>query len=121
MKNKFIGEIVITIILLGLLSLFFNPVGLFMPQQMHALMIPTLIIVFIIFLGFLWKEKSSDERESLHKFIASRFAYFAAVTTLMIGIIIENNQHALDSWLVVTVCIMLLAKILGLVYGYFKH
>ena len=121
MKNKFIGEIVITIILLGLLSLFFNPVGLFMPQQMHALMIPTLIIVFIIFLGFLWKEKSDDERESLHKLIASRFAYFAAVTTLMIGIIIENNQHALDPWLVVTVCIMLLAKILGLVYGYFKH
>jgi predicted permease len=121
MKNNFLGEIIISIILIGLLSLFFNPIGLLMPQTMHGLMIPTLIIVSIILLGLLWKEKSGDERENLHKYIASRFSYFAAVVTLIIAIIVENNQHALDPWLVIIVCVMLLAKIGGLMYGYLKH
>lgn len=121
MKNKFVGEIIISIILIGLLVFFINPLDLLMPQQMHPLMVPILIVLFIIFTGFLWKETPGDEREQLHKFIASRFAYFAGVSSLILGVIIQSLQHVIDPWLIIAICITLLAKLTGLIYGYFKH
>src|SRR5579872_4851844 len=99
MKNKFLGEIVISLLLLLLLCLFLNPFALWMPSRMHPLMLPTLVVLFIIFCAFLWKEKSNDEREYSHKIIASRFAYFAGVAILIVGIFVENTHHSIDPWL----------------------
>lgn len=121
MKNKFIGEAIISIILIGLLVFFLNPLELMMPKSMHAIMIPLLIVLFIVFTGVMWKETPGDEREQLHKFIASRFAYFAAIATLIIGIVTQSFQKSIDPWLIITICIALLAKIVGLIYGYFTH
>ncbi|MGI8419451.1 MAG: hypothetical protein ACR2LN_02290 [Candidatus Levyibacteriota bacterium] len=121
MKNKFLGEIVISFILIGLLVFFINPLDLLMPQQMHPFMVPLLILLFVIFTSLLWKEKPGDEREQLHKYIAARFSYFAGLVVLIVSIIIESTSGEIDPWLIITVCIMLLAKILGRVYGYMKH
>lgn len=92
-----------------------------MPQPMHMVMVPLLVILFIAFAGFLWKEKAGDERENLHRFIAARFAYFAGVTTVIIGIILQSSHQVIDPWLIITICVMLLAKILGLIYSNLKH
>ena len=121
MKNKFIGEIIISFLLIGLLVFFINPLDLFMPHVLHPFMVPFLILLFVIFAGFLWKEKPGDEREQLHKFIASRFAYFAGILILIIGIIFQSTNEAVDPFLIIAVSVMLLAKILGLVYGKLKH
>jgi uncharacterized membrane protein len=121
MKSNFIGETIISIVLIALLVFFLNPLELMMPQSMHVIMIPLLVVLFIVFAGVLWKETSGDERENLHKFIASRFAYFAAIATLVIGIVMQSFQKAIDPWLIITICVALLAKIAGLIYGYFKH
>lgn len=121
MKNKFVGEIIISLVLIGLLVFFINPLDLLMPQPLHPFMVPFLVVLFIIFAGLLWKETPGDEREQLHKFIASRFAYFAVITTLIIGIIFQSLRSEIDPWLIIAICIALLAKILGLVYGYLKH
>jgi glycerol uptake facilitator-like aquaporin len=121
MKNNFLIETIISLVLIGLLVFFINPLDLLMPQSMHPLMVPLLIILFIVFAGFLWKEMPGDEREQLHKYISSRFAYFAVITALIVGIIVQNFHNKIDPWLIITICIALLAKILGLIYGYFKH
>jgi heme O synthase-like polyprenyltransferase len=121
MKNNFIGEAVISLVLIALLIFFLNPMELWMPQSMHAIMIPLLVILFIVFSGALWKEASGDEREQLHIFIASRFAYFAAIAALVIGIVIQSFQKAIDPWLIVAICVALLAKIAGILYGHIKH
>ena len=121
MKNNFLVEIVLRTGLIGLLIFFTNPLNLLMSPQMHPFMTPVLVLLFIIFAAALWRETPGDEREQLHKFIASRFAYFAAVTVLIIGITYQSLNNAIDPWLVIAICIMLLAKILGLIYGYFKH
>lgn len=121
MKNNFIGEIVISGILLGLLIFFVNPMDITMPEQMHEVMGPVLVIFFAIVLGVGWKEAAGDERENLHKLIASRFAYFAGIAALLTGIIVQSSHNVLDSWLVITVTVMLLAKIVGLIYGYLKR
>jgi len=121
MRNNFIGEAIISIILIALLAFFLNPLELMMPQSMHMIMIPMLVVLFVVFTGVLWRETAGDEREQLHRFIASRFAYFAAIATLVIAIVVESFQKAIDPWLIITLCIALLAKIAGLIYGYFKH
>lgn len=121
MKNNLVGEIIISIILIGLLVFFINPLDLLMPHMLHPFMVPFLIVIFILFTGMLWKETPGDEREQLHKFIASRFSYFAVTTTLIIGVILQSFKGEIDPWLVIALCIALLAKILGLIYGHIKH
>lgn len=121
MKNNLIGETIISLGLIVLLIFFMNPLDLLMPQRMHQLMVPLLVILFILFAAVLWKENLGDEREQLHKFIASRFAYVAGIAILILGIIFESIHTFIDPWLIIAICIMLLAKICGLVYGYLRR
>jgi hypothetical protein len=121
MKGSLIFEIAISVFLILILAVSLEPVSLTMPRQMNTIMVPTLILFLVIFAAFLWKEKPGDERERLHRFMASRFAYFAGITTLVIGIIFQSINHSIDPWLVITAGVILLAKILGLIYGHFKH
>ncbi len=94
---------------------------IFMPHLMHPFMLPLLIILFLALAGFVWKETRGDEREQLHKFIATRFAYFAGITTLFISVCIETLSGNLDIWLVIALCVMLLSKFIGFVYAYIRH
>ncbi len=121
MKNNFTGEIVISLALIGLLVFFVNPLDLLMPHALHPFMVPFLVVLFIIFAGFLWKETPGDERDQMHKFIASRFAYFSVIAALITGIIVQSFRGEIDPWLIIGICIALLAKILGLIYGYIRH
>ena len=121
MKNNFVGEIVISLSLIGLLVFFINPLDLLMPHILHPFMVPFLLALFIIFAGFLWKETPGDEREQLHKFIASRIAYFAVITTLIFGVIFQSFKGEVDPFLIIGICIALLAKIFGLIYSHVKH
>lgn len=121
MKNNFIGEIVISLALIGLLVFFINPFDLLMPQPLHPFMVPFLAALFIIFAGLLWRETPGDEREQFHKIIASRFAYFAVITTLIAGVVFQSFKGEVDPFLIIGICIALLAKILGLIYGHIKH
>lgn len=91
-----------------------------MPQMMHPLMLPLLIILFLVLAGFVWKEIPGDERQQLHKYISTRFAYFAGITVLFIGICIEVHYDSLDIWLVIALCMMLFSKFIGLLYAYWK-
>ncbi len=115
------GEIIISLVLIGLLIFFINPLDFLMPRPLHPFMVPFLVVLFIIFAGFLWKETPGDEREQLHKFIASRFAYFAVITILITGVIFQSFKGTIDPWLIIAICIALLAKILGLIYGHIKY
>ncbi len=121
MRKNFIGEIIISLILIGLLVCFINPLDLLMPQPLHPFMVPFLVVLFIIFAGLLWKEAPGDEREQLHKFIASRFAYFAVIATLIVGVVVQSFKAEVDPFLIIGICIALLAKILGLMYGHIKY
>lgn len=121
MKNSFWGEIILSFLLLGVALFYVKPMYFFMPPMMHPFMIPLLVILFIIFTGFLWKESPGDEREQLHKFIATRFAYFAGISMLFIGICFESLSEHLDIWLIIALSVMVLSKFIGFVYAYFKH
>lgn len=121
MKNNFIGEVIISLSLIGLLVFFIKPLDLIMPLSLHPFMTPFLLILFVVFSGFIWRENPGDEREQLHKYISSRFAYFAAVSVLILAIVIESMNQRIDPWLIIAICVILLAKILGHIYAHIKH
>jgi hypothetical protein len=120
MKNN-LFEILISLVLIGVLVIFANPMVFTMPTEMHVVMGPSLIFLLILFTGIFWKEQKGDERETLHKYIAGRFAYFAGITVLVLAIVLQSLHNVLDSWLVIALAIMLLAKIVGLLYGNYRR
>lgn len=121
MKNSFLQEIIVSLILIVLLILFLNPFGFWMPTILLMMMVLGLAVVFSVFASFIWRENARDEREGLHKMMAGRFAFLAGTATLVIAIIVQSFRHELDFWLVLTLGVMILAKIIGLMYGRTKH
>ena len=117
MKNNFLQEIIVSAVLIVLLILFLNPFELWMPPVLLMMMVLGFVVVFSIFASFIWRENSRDEREGLHKMMAGRIAFLAGTASLVIGIIIQSFRHELDFWLVLTLGIMILAKIIGLIYS----
>jgi|SRR3989344_1575066 len=121
MKNNFPQETIVSGVLIILLVLFLNPFEFWMPPILLMMMVLGLVVVFSLFASFVWRENSKDEREGLHKMMAGRIAFLAGTAVLVIGIIIQSFRHELDVWLVFTLGVMILAKIIGLIYGRIKY
>ena len=116
MKNNFIAEIIIATILIILLILLLDPLGFVMATSMQMMVTAIILIIFISFSAFVWKEKPKDEREVLHNHISSRFAYLSGASILVIAIIYQSFTYTLDPWIVIALIVMILAKIIGSIY-----
>ncbi len=121
MKNNLLQEISISGILIILLVLFLNPFGFWMPTTLLMMMVLGLVVVFALFASFVWRENHRDEREGLHKMMAGRIAYLTGTALLTLGIIVQSLNHELDPWLVFTLTGMIVAKVIGLIYGQIKN
>lgn len=107
-------------LILGIAILFLNPGHLTMPDTMVSMLIITLIISYLTFAAYLFREKSSDEREAVHILTAGRISYLVGVGTLIIGIILQALKHEIDPWLVIALCAMIFSKLLSRIYSHFK-
>lgn len=121
MKNNFLGEMVISSILILLLLFMINPLDFWMPTPANMMFVIALGVFFMIFASFVWKEKSTDERDTLHRGIASRFAYLTGTGLLVVSIIFQSLSHMIDGWLIFILGAMILAKIVGLLYGRIRY
>ena len=120
-NNEFANEVIAALILVLLVGALLNPFNWFMTSPIVMLLILGLVVVFILFTVFIWKEKARDERELLHRTIAGRVAFLAGALVLVIGIIIEGLSHSVDVWLVLTLKVMIFAKIITSIYNYLKN
>lgn len=116
MKYNFVRELIVSFIIIILLIALINPFNLWMPQPMHMFMLVGLAIFFMLFAGVVWKEKAADEREMVHRAAAGRFAYLAGTLVLAVGVIYEGVHHQYDTWLIVTLGVMVLVKIISSIY-----
>lgn len=76
-----------------------------------------LLFIFIVFGVFVWKEKGGDEREQTHRMFAGRVAFLAGAGVLVLGIIVQELQGKLDNWLIYSLVVMILAKVIALKYS----
>jgi len=114
-------EVSISGILIVLLVLFLNPLGFWMPTALLMMMVLGLVVVFSLFASFVWRENHRDEREGLHKMMAGRIAFLIGMALLTLGIIVQSFNHELDPWLVFILAGMIVAKVIGLIYGRIKY
>ncbi len=113
-------ETISAIAILGIAILFLNPGHLTMPDSMQSMLIIGLIISFLTFSAYVFREKSSDEREAIHILTAGRISYLVGVGTLILGIILQALEHEIDPWLVIALCAMVFSKLLSRIYSHFK-
>ena len=121
MKHSFMYELVISAVLIVLIVLFLDPFMLLMPDSFVYVLMVAVILIFVLFSSFVWKEKAHDERDELHKMIAGRIGYLAGVGILIVGVIIETLTSQVDPWLIIALGVMVLAKLAGLIYGRVRH
>lgn len=57
-----------------------------------------------------------DERENYHRLSTSRNAWLAGSGVLIIGLITQALAHSIDPWLVYTLVIMILVKVISRIY-----
>ncbi|HMS22561.1 MAG TPA: hypothetical protein PKA38_02240 [Candidatus Levybacteria bacterium] len=113
-------ETISAIAILGIAILFLNPGHLTMPDSMVSMLIIGLIVSFLTFAAYLFREKSLDEREAVHILTAGRISYLVGVGTLILGIILQALKHEIDPWLVFALCAMVFSKLLSRIYSHFK-
>ncbi len=113
-------ETISAIAILGITILFLNPGHLSMPDSLVSMLIVALIISFLTFAAFLLREKSSDERETVHILTAGRISYLVGVGTLILAIIWQAFNHDIDPWLVIALCAMVFSKLLSRIYSQYK-
>ncbi len=104
-------EIITTFILIGLTIFLLNPWHFWMPDMMMIGGLISLFLAFAIFSGFVLREKVYDERDRMHQALAGRFAFLAGTAVLLLGIMSQGLDHAVDPWLVGALAAMLIAKI----------
>ncbi len=120
MNVIFKKEIILSILILILLGYFLKPVLMPMSSMMEMAAGTTLVLLFALLAGVLLRERAGDEREELHRMFADRFGFLAGAGTLAIITAIQSFRHNVDPWLVGALGVMILAKMVGLVYGGIK-
>lgn len=111
-------ELLVAIVLLGIAILFLNPFHFWMPDMALLLMLGCLLTVFGAFAALILREQAQDEREETHRMRSGRAAFLVGATILVIGIAYQGSTlHVVDSWLVVALCGMVLAKLATRIYS----
>ena len=110
MKNNVIEKVVGAALIVTAMLLL-NPFDFWMPDMMVMGMLASVLVLFGVFASFILRENSRDERDELHRTLAGRNAFLIGSATLIMGIVVQGYQHAIDPWLVITLIVMLVVKI----------
>ena len=116
MKNNYLKEIILSLVLVAIAILLINPFMFWMPTAYAMAIVAVFAIIFFAFAGLVWKEGSGDERENLHKLMAGRIAFLTGTGILVIAIIAQSFTHMIDPWLIAALTGMVLVKIIALAY-----
>lgn len=107
-------KIITPTILLFLIIFLINPFHLWMPGMTEMVLTGFIIFVFGIFSVFFWNESPRDEREVIISLKANKLAFFGGASVLLIGIVVNEIYDSTDHWLLISLGVMVLFKIISL-------
>ena len=110
MKNN-LFHIVTAGILVLFLVLLVDPFMLWMPPMAAMGVLLSTAVLLCIWAGFIMYEKVADERESLHRMHAGRFAYLAGIAILTLALVVQGFSHHIDPWIALTLGVMVIVKL----------
>ncbi len=112
-NNSLVTELGLSALLITIAACFFTPLQtIWMPSMVHSFFLIGLALVFCVFAVFVWKERALDEREEQQRLMTGRIGFLTGAGLLVAGIIIQTLRHELDTWLIITLSGMVLAKLL---------
>lgn len=118
---KLMIEVGIGVAILVILAVFLMPTHLLMPDSMNTLLLLALIVGFLSFIGLIWREQPSDERDQMHMHKAGRGSFFVGATILVIGVLFQALRHDIDPWLIYALAGMVLTKVITRMIQHFRN
>jgi hypothetical protein len=85
-----------------------------MMGEMTALLL--VVILLLVWAGFVMQETAHDEREVLLKMKSGRVAYLSGLGVLMVALIVQGFEHAIDPWIAIALAVMVVAKLVTRLY-----
>jgi uncharacterized membrane protein len=107
-------EILLILLIVILAIVVTDPFSFIMPSSFQMTLTVLLLLIFVIFSVFIWREKTIDEREELHKLRSGKMAFWSGSTILIMGIVYQIFNHNLDNWLIGALVVMVTAKAISL-------
>ncbi len=116
MKIKYLSETSMLIALMATLLACLLPV--FNSGMIGMIVHSLLIILFVAFATFFWRETPKDERDITHQMFAGRVAFFVGVALLLGWMVYQVYiMQTADPVLVMIIVVMVSAKILAHSYS----
>lgn len=94
-----------------------EPTSMSMGEMLSACFFLGLYAVAMSFVG---EGKTVDERETFHRYVATRSALVAGTAVLSIGVLYQLFTHQLDYWLLAGLIAINLVKIISLIYSNYQ-
>jgi len=116
-----LAEIVVSLAFVVLLALKLDPLDLLMPNKVQMSILALLVAAAGLYAGILFRQKARDEREALHLYRASRFAYVAGVALLVLAIVVQSFHGGADPWLFYILAGMVIVKLAILIWSRIRN
>lgn len=118
MKSKFSKEIITAIVFVVLTLLLINPFNFWMLNMVVMYLLAGVIAVFALYVVFMLREKATDERDISHRALSGRVAFLAGSLILIAGVTFQAIwMSGIDEWLVLSLLVMILAKLITRIYS----
>lgn len=108
------------IIVAGVLAFFLlalaDLIPFWMPMMGEMIALLIVVILMLVWAGFVMQETAHDEREVLLKMKSGRIAYLSGLGVLMLALIVQGFAHAIDPWIAIAIAVMVVSKLLSRLY-----
>ena len=115
MNKKYLHILVAVVLAFFLLTLA-DLVPFWMPMMGEMMVLLLVVILLLVWAGFVMQETAHDEREVLLKMKSGRVAYLSGLGVLMLALVMQGIQHAIDPWIAVTLAVMVITKLVTRLY-----
>jgi hypothetical protein len=78
------------------------------------------LILYVIGMSLVGEGKAADEREVAHRYFANRSALIGGTIIISLGIFYQLFTHKLDYWLLGSLIVMNVVKIVSLIYQNYR-
>jgi len=110
MKHNTLQIVVALVIIFFLLALGdFLP--FWMPNMNEMLALLSVTLCMLVWSGFVMYEKAIDEREVMLRMHAGRVAYLSGIGVLLLALIVQGFNHAIDPWIMLALAVMVISKL----------
>jgi hypothetical protein len=121
MNKALLIELVSLALTAGLILLLFNPFNIWMPMPFHLLIVATLLISTVVLSLVLLRQLKEDEREQKLRLFSYQAGYMIGMFSLVCGVIFQSFSHQVEPWMVVTLLLMFLSKMVALSLHHLIH